>query len=575
MPRKLTLEEVRQSISHLSNDEYELLSDVYEGNRSKIKLRHKLCNHEYETNLFNFKEGGGRCPICSNNASRLTSEEFRKKYYLKFGEDNIEILGEYKGNKTKILCRCKKCNHQWYPVPNSLLVGHGCPNCNNIRRKEQHTMSHDMFLSKASISSPNTIVLSKYNGSHDRVSCKCKVCEHEWTPYAHCILNGQGCPKCGKEALRLSVLKDHNTFIEDFKTKSPYADNIEILGTYQNSKTKIKCRCKIHNYEFKTTPNKLLCKRICCPICTSKKVVKGINDLATLRPDLIKYFSNTSDAEKYMIGSKQRVKLRCPDCGYEKEMTVGMLANRGFSCNVCNDNGYSYPNRFAYSFLNQLPIENHIKEYSPDWIKPKRYDNYFEYQGKKYILEMDGGLHYKDAYHTTYNEVQENDRFKDMMAQKHNIEVIRIECLKSIPAYIKENILNSKLNKIFNLSDYDWDKCFKGCVGKSYYPIWEYANEHLDLPLSKIAKKFGKEFGQVRRIIEQGQQINICFYQIHESSKSISVYKDGIKLYDFSSISECVRELKRIYKIKITRDKIVGVCNNLYDEYKGFNFKFS
>lgn len=304
-------------------------------------------------------------------------------------------------------------------------------------------------------------------------------------------------------------------------------------------------------------------------------MVKGVNDLFTLRPDLVKYFIDTSYPERYTVGSRKYVKLKCPDCGYEKEMTVDTLSSRGFSCNICNDKGYSYPNRFAYSFLNQLPVENHIKEYSPDWIKPKRYDNYFEYQGKKYILEMDGALHYKDAYRATYDEVQENDRFKDMMAQKHGIEVIRIECLKSTPMYIRENILNSKLNKIFNLSDYDWDKCFKGCIGKSYYPIWEYANKHLDSPLSKIAREFGKGLGQARRIIEQGQKVNMCFYQIHECSKPISVYKNGIKLYDFVSISECERELKRVYQIKITRKKILEVCDNLCDEYKGFSFKLS
>ena len=41
-------------------------------------------------------------------------------------------------------------------------------------------------------------------------------------------------------------------------------------------------------------------------------------------------------------------------------------------------------------------MENFIAEYSPYWAGRKRYDNYFEYNGQAYILEMDGAWHYKD-----------------------------------------------------------------------------------------------------------------------------------------------------------------------------------
>ena len=46
--------------------------------------------------------------------------------------------------------------------------------------------------------------------------------------------------------------------MEKFYKKNKNAENIEILGEYENNKTKIKCRCKIDEYEWSATPHSLL-----------------------------------------------------------------------------------------------------------------------------------------------------------------------------------------------------------------------------------------------------------------------------------------------------------------------------
>ena len=42
---------------------------------------------------------------------------------------DIEILTEFVNCRTKILCRCKICGHEWWVIPSDILRGIGCPEC--------------------------------------------------------------------------------------------------------------------------------------------------------------------------------------------------------------------------------------------------------------------------------------------------------------------------------------------------------------------------------------------------------------------------------------------------------------
>lgn len=366
----------------------------------------------------------------------------------------------------------------------------------------------------------------------------------------------------------------HEEFTERFTMNNPHANTIEILGTYEGNHVPIECHCKVCNCNWTTQPYYLINRLQGCPVCGHKKIVKGINDISTIRPDLLEYFIDKSLADKYSVQSHQRILCQCPLCGFQKEMNIYDLASRGFSCNLCSDKSFSYPNRFGYAFLSQLPIQNHIREYSPDWIKPKRFDNYFEYNGKQYILEMDGGLHYKDNYGKSLEVIQSIDNYKDNMASLHNITVIRIECKKTNPEYIVGKILNSELSQIFELENYNWEKCFILSKSSSYIPIWNYLNNHLNEPLKKVGLVFNKSYQQLCRIIKYGHLVNMCEYQL-QRPKRISVYKENQLMHTFNSMSECKRELCKIYNISITIDKVRESCLGIISEYKGFTFQYA
>lgn len=197
-----------------------------------------------------------------------------------------------------------------------------------------------------------------------------------------------------------------------------------------------------------------------CPYCCNRKVLIGYNDMWTTRPDMAKLLKNPEDGYKYTKSSHSRAYFICPQCGEILYLCINDVCNRGINCNFCSD-GVSYPNKFARTLFRQLPVDNYDYEYHPEWAKPCFYDNYFEYNGIKYIVEMDGGFHYKDrlCFNKSLKERQSVDEIKNKLASENGIRMIRIDCMKSECNYIKNNILLSEMNDIFDLSHVDWDLC--------------------------------------------------------------------------------------------------------------------
>ena len=62
--------------------------------------------------------------------------------------------------------------------------------------------------------------------------------------------------------------RTHEEFIKLMQNTHP---NIEVLGTYVTSNTKIKVRCKLDEYEWETRPKDLL-RGHGCPKCKRRKL---------------------------------------------------------------------------------------------------------------------------------------------------------------------------------------------------------------------------------------------------------------------------------------------------------------
>ena len=441
--------------------------------------------------------------------------------------------------------------------------------------------THEEFVEELRKVNPYIEVIGTYKDSHEKIKCRCIKCGHIWSSVAGQLLRGSICPECDRISRRISNDEFMKRFLNMGET------NIELLGEYVDANTKIPCRCKIHNYKWEMLPGNILKNRK-CPLCAKNKVVHGYNDLLTVRPDLEIYIVDKNEVYNLGVGAKKKVKVRCPLCGYVTKITVHQLASIGFSCQKCSD-GISYPNKFGRALLEQLPLENIDYEWSPDWIKPYRYDNYFEYNGIKYILEMDGKFHYENngMNNMTAEEQRAIDDMKDEMAIKHNVKMIRIDCQKSDMDYIKTNIINSELNTILDLSNIDWVYCNERALHSVVYDICDFYNNSENKSTEYIGKHFHMSRSTISKYLKQGHVIGICDYttelaEQQRIEKSMSIHQRKIKVFDknnmyignYDSIKNCSEQLQKTYGIYFDQSSITKVCRGKTKNYKGFVFQY-
>lgn len=267
-------------------------------------------------------------------------------------------------------------------------------------------------------------------------------------------------------------------------------------------------------------------KGIGCSCCANQIVVQGINDIPTTNPEMINYFQGGYDEAKLYTkcgggnpnNPKGYIYPICPNCKEvrkNKIKIVDIYVNHSISCKKCGK-GISYPNKFAFNMLEQLGI-NFIPEYSPEWIGQKRYDFYFKLDNKEYILEMDGGWHIKDNTKSgqTKEKSQAIDNYKDEQARFHDIDVIRIDC--DYGGYdkfefIKRNTLNSKLNKLFDLSMIDWNKINEFALSSRVKEACDLKRNNPNLTIRDISELMRLSKTTIRTYLYKGTEYGWCVY---------------------------------------------------------------
>ena len=188
---------------------------------------------------------------------RLTTTEFVERLGLK--NPDIEVLGEYKNQRTKIKVKCKECGHEWLGNPSDLLSGHGCPKCRYVNNSKRSRMSHDVFIERLNQINPHIIALDQYVNSQTAIKVRCERCQYVWMVKPNTLLNGIGCANC-------AGLKKKTTaeFMKAIRKINP---TIEVLGEYAGNRSRIKVKCQICGHIWKPTGKALLNGRG-CPQCS-------------------------------------------------------------------------------------------------------------------------------------------------------------------------------------------------------------------------------------------------------------------------------------------------------------------
>jgi len=218
--------------------------------------------------------------------------------------------------------------------------------------------TQEEFEKELSLVLPDIKVIGRYINMNTKIRFKCLIHDFEFDAFPQNMLRGHGCRKCGNEKQSRKQTKSHNKFVEDLKNINP---NIEVIGEYVNMDTRILVKCSIDGYVWSADPRKLM-RGSQCSVCSNRTVMVGINDIATTRPDLIKYLKYKEDSYKYTFGSEKYVDVVCPECGYECSVRISNLSRFGFSCNGCYENKYGHK-RVPYGYWNKNTMQQYLEEH--------------------------------------------------------------------------------------------------------------------------------------------------------------------------------------------------------------------
>lgn len=202
--KKVTHEDFLNNLKNV-NENIEVLG-TYTKAKDKIKIKCKVCGHEWEATPNNLLRGRG-CPKCKVDKfgkSRLKSkEQFVEEANIihNFKYDYSKF--EYKTSHEKGIVICP-IHGDFEVSPANHLSGKNCPKCALEHRSRLRSSNTEEFIEKAKQIHGNKYDYNKVNyiNNHTLVSIIChkkdfQGVEHgEFLQQPNSHLNGCGCPKC-------------------------------------------------------------------------------------------------------------------------------------------------------------------------------------------------------------------------------------------------------------------------------------------------------------------------------------------------------------------------------------------
>lgn len=228
------------------------------------KIKHKclICEHEWYSTPSNILHGRG-CPKCGNEKSRLgsllTHDEYLKRLQIK--KCSMYPLEEYINSHTPILHQCNTCRYSYKVSPNQVLTKINC--CPQCHKRIRYTTESFIQHYRQIFGFNNIEFIGEYVNNDIPIKCRCNICGYEWASKGDALLRGVGCKNCKSKDYWDKNRRTKEEFID---LLNEVTDNIEIIGDYINSGTKISCKCKICSNEWSATPTNLL-RDHGCPSC--------------------------------------------------------------------------------------------------------------------------------------------------------------------------------------------------------------------------------------------------------------------------------------------------------------------
>ena len=357
----------------------------------------------------------------------------------------------YQSNK-RVWWKCKTCGYEWQSTINNRNKGNGCPCCSN---RTAVTGINDLLTNNPDLAldwnndkneglTPDRIV----PGSQRKVWWKCHICSSEWQATVASRSKGAGCPKCSRKGqlgeFHTTMLRKRGSLLQNYPDLIAEWNEMRNETTKPNdvlagSNLKVWWKCSTCGCEWQASIHSRT-RGVGCPFCANKAVAQGVNDLATLRPDLVcewNYNKNNLLPSQVTSGSGEKVWWKCRICGNEWEARVADR-NKGAACPNCASRAQtSFPEQAIYYYLRKC-YPDALNRYTEVFGNSRmELDVYIP--SLKFAIEYDG-LAWHNSASASKREVK-----KYSYCQKRGITLCRVKERNDNSQTIDEHIADNTL----------------------------------------------------------------------------------------------------------------------------------
>ena len=273
------------------------------------------------------------------------------------------------------------CGHEWQAIVKNRVNGSGCPFCsgNQLLRgfNDLSTLKPELAEEWSDKNLPLTPdkVMSCTNKT---VWWKC-INGHEWSARVSDRFYGSGCPYCEGHKVYTGFNDLASLYPEiaaewSEKNAPKHPDIVS-----PKSRENVWWKCRVCGYEFRAVIDSRV-KGLSCPACADRKIMSGVNDLATTDPDLIPEWDFERNGiitpENTNRNSLRIVWWKCSK-GHNWRAKIADRAIDREPCHICRKNfEKAFPDMLLRHYLMQagyeviedeedligIPLSNYIKE---------------------------------------------------------------------------------------------------------------------------------------------------------------------------------------------------------------------
>lgn len=566
--------------------------DVYKITRGSKKKVWWICcknsTHGWDASVGSRVNLLSGCPYCSGNKATIEDNLLIKHPVLckEWDYNKNELTPDKYKSKSNLPAWwiCSKCESSYNAGISSRTgaLKTGCHYCTGQKVNYTNSLASlrpDLAEEWHPTKNDDLTPHDKTSGSGEKVWWLGK-CGHAWDAIIVNRARGTGCPYC------------KNVKIND--SNSLFSSNYEVAKWWHPTKNGELTPHDVSYGSGQTAWWNCECGRVykmnvldrvntrACPKCTQYvfKPTIGFNDMWTTNPGLAKLLANPEDGYKYAQSSGEKTDWKCPDCGEViKNKRISHINRRGLKCPICGD-GMSFPERFVYHLLAELEID-FVHDRTTEWSGSKRYDFAIPLNNTLVLIETHGEQHFGRGFESaggrTLEEEQENDKIKETLANENGVEhYIIIDCRISDFEYIKNNVLSSKLNELFNLSGIDWDNINKRTQSSILFKavdLWNAGHS-----VSSIRDNLKKERNTITDFLKIGKRLGICEYSKEESYRRGYRNSKGKAVVQMTIVGKYVDEHRSIAdakrKIANNRAAIVMCCIGKQKTTNGFKWMY-